>query len=373
MGCGGSKEPTNAAEVKSDPLARKRSITTMDTTVRLTERTRLDFKHVTADPEALEALMAFAAAEFSDENLLFWVEVRDAFLTLGGPSRRATPRETEEPYPVEPVGAEVDAVKLQPVADGIIKKYLLEDSAELPVTMSSAHQKLFKKKPSPGVYTYSLTMFDAVHKQVLRDIDNDVFKRFRLSDAAESLLRKKPMLAIGDPSQLFAQAHVQETLAELMAAALELAHCDRMTAWLVDGKSIFSVCSSMLGNAILKLPLGAGLAGKAAKTGQDVLVADASKEADFDFLFDQATGYKTQSVLCVAIRRDDSDAVQAVIQLLNKKGAQEGEVVPFSEDDATRIRARVGPPLLNAFEDVALDLVGAPAAAPAPAPAIATI
>eukprot|EP00966_Prymnesium_polylepis_P158863 3672310-Prymnesium_polylepis.1 len=44
--------------------------------------------------------MAFAAAEFSDENLLFWVEVRDAFLTLGGPSRRATPRETEEPYPV---------------------------------------------------------------------------------------------------------------------------------------------------------------------------------------------------------------------------------------------------------------------------------
>ena len=60
----------------------------------------------------------------------------------------------------------MDVAKLQPIADRIIKKYLLQDSAELPVTLSSAHQKLFKKKPAQGVYTYSLTMFDAVHKQV---------------------------------------------------------------------------------------------------------------------------------------------------------------------------------------------------------------
>jgi len=358
-GCGGSKpvgededgKPSSSSQPAApDPLKRRSSLSLIGADVRLTEKVVLDFDHVMADADGVDAMLEFAAAEFSDENMIFWVAVRD-YKRFAGTDRPGTPREGDEAAPAP----EVDAAALEEKASEIIEKYLAP-GAQIQVTLSSAHQKLFKKKPKPGVYEYSGTMFDKVHKQVYKDLKNDTFSRFKLSDKAEELVRKKPMLAVADPSEAFGNEKVQAELQELMRAAVDLAKCDRMTAYFVDGRSLFSVCSSMLGNAIIKIPTGKGLAGKAAKNGSDVLVEDAWEDPDFNRAIDEQTGYKTKSVLCVVIRRNEQ--VIAVVQMLNKKGEAEDQVATFTEDDAINIRDKVGPPLLNAFEDVALNVIG---------------
>ena len=285
----------------------------------------------------------------------FWTAVRDFKRLADINERPVTPRDGElvAPTPRSEVPVnEADKTAMQDAADAIITKHLMP-GAEAPVTLSAAHQKLFKKAPAPGVYEYSLAMFDKVEKAVYKDIKTDGFARFKLTDAAEALVRKNPVLAVEDPTESFGGESAQAQLKELAQAALELAKCDRMTFWLYNGRYLYSVGSTNLGNAIIKLPRGVGFAGKAAKSGEDVIVEDAWSDPAFNKSMDEKTGYKTKSVLCVVIRR--GDAVAAVVQMLNKKGAAENEVAFFTEEDARLIRKEVGPPLLACFDDVALN------------------
>jgi len=317
---------------------------------------------VIADSDGHAAILKFAGEELSDENMNFWTAIRD-FKMLGGvPEMQAMPgdaektSERESPRAPKTEAAAVDDDKLKEASDSIIKTYLME-GAEMAITVSGKLAAQFAKRPKAGVYDsmYSVTMFDQVHKAVHKDIKNDTFARFRLSNGAEELLRQKPMLAVADAAESFGNEKVQKELREIMNEAVTLAQCDRMTAYFVDKHRLFSVCSSMLGNSIIKIAVGKGLAGKAAKTGTDVMVEDAHSDPDFDSSIDLQTGYTTKSVLCVVIKREG--VVQAVVQVLNKKGDADGQVLPFTTQDADTIRENVGPPLLNAFEDVALNLV----------------
>lgn len=193
--------------------------------------------------------------------------------------------------------------------------------------------------------------------QLYTDLKNDVFRRFRSSDVAENLVRSNPLLAVGDPATAFNDAQVQLELHRLMDAAIGVAKYDRMTAFLVHDSHIYSVCSSKLGSAIMKIPKGVGFAGKAAESGEDILVDDASGYSDSDCPADRITGYMTKSILCVVLKR--ADVVQAVVQLLNKVLEDAPESTqPFTQHDATRVRLSIGPALLNVFEDVALHNVG---------------
>ncbi|KAL1521782.1 hypothetical protein AB1Y20_021435 [Prymnesium parvum] len=346
MGCAGSKD--NVRESQSDTvLLRRRFLNTCAPSVRLTERVLLDFHLVMADPDGVQAMLEFTASEMSDENMLFWKAVQE-FKLLGGPPEQPSPRKSLLPV-LDSIN--VDKAKLQEEADKIINTFLTPD-AETPVNISSAHAKMFKKKPAPGVYEYSLNMFDPVEIAVYKDLKNDTFRRFRLSDMAEALVRSKPLLACNDPSEAFSNSKVQEELQKLMRAASKIGNCDRMTAYMVQKTEMFSVCSTNLGNGVLRMPLGKGLAGTCARRGVDVIVNDVDDCAEFDKSVDKETGYTTKSIMCVVIKRNNS--VQAVIQLLNKLGNDGSE---FTQEEADLIRDKVGPPLLNLFEDVALQNV----------------
>lgn len=239
-------------------------------------------------------------------------------------------------------------------AADIINKYLCEGTesgGQLDAKVNS-----FKTPAGTGEYVYTLNMFDLVERAVYDTIKSDqaAFDQFRLSNEAEALVRRRPHLAVKDVSGVFGDEKVQADLQELMDAAIKVANCDRMTAWMVNNKQLFSVCASGLSNIILRITLGQGLAGCAARDQQDLIVPDAWQHPKFDKSFDEKTGYRTKSVLCVVIFRNAQ--LRAVVQLLNKKGAAEGEVANFTAHDAQQIRDKVGPPLLNAFEEVSLKL-----------------
>ena len=72
--------------------------------------------------------------------------------------------------------------------------------------------------------------------------------------------------------------------------------------------------------------LGEGLAGWVAQTGKVVYLRDAYDDPRFDRTWDERSGYRTRSLLCVPIL-DRDDQSLAVIQCLNKQGRS------FDEED----------------------------------------
>lgn len=71
---------------------------------------------------------------------------------------------------------------------------------------------------------------------------------------------------------------------------------------------------------------GEGIAGWAASTGRPAVVNDVHADRRFSSSFDDATGFRTQSVLCVPLQFEDRTL--GVLELINKKGG-----TPFDEQD----------------------------------------
>lgn len=81
----------------------------------------------------------------------------------------------------------------------------------------------------------------------------------------------------------------------------------------------------------------ANVASYAALTRQKVMVADAYEtSAGFDFsgtkAFDKRSGYRSKSFLTIPLEGKDADVI-GVLQLINAKDPETGEIVPFSSDD----------------------------------------
>lgn len=84
------------------------------------------------------------------------------------------------------------------------------------------------------------------------------------------------------------------------------------------------------------------IAGYVASTGAPVLIDDAyqipsDKPFGFNTAFDASTGYRTHSVACIALRQQ-SGAVSAVVQLINRRGPK-GGIVAFDAEQAEFISA----------------------------------
>ena len=83
----------------------------------------------------------------------------------------------------------------------------------------------------------------------------------------------------------------------------------------------------------IRLPLGHGISGRVAQTGEIINEADAWELPYFDRSFDLKNNFRTRSVLCVPITNRSGDRI-AVIQVINK--AAEGH---FDDGDAELLMA----------------------------------
>ena len=105
----------------------------------------------------------------------------------------------------------------------------------------------------------------------------------------------------------------------LVVARKEL-DVERGTLYFVDdaAQEIWSKVAEGLDVREIRLPIGKGLAGTVAQTGEPVILHDAYADPRFDQTLDRKSGYRTRSMLCVPIRNRDARIV-GVLQLLNKK------------------------------------------------------
>jgi putative ABC transport system ATP-binding protein len=120
----------------------------------------------------------------------------------------------------------------------------------------------------------------------------------------------------------------------------EILRADRSTLFLVDrerGELWSKVAENEGGRPLeIRVPIGAGIAGHVAATGETLNVTDAYAEPRFNPEVDRRTGYRTRSVLCVPIT-DTAGRTFAVAQLLNKADGQ-----AFGPEDERRFREFAG-------------------------------
>ena len=105
-------------------------------------------------------------------------------------------------------------------------------------------------------------------------------------------------------------------LVDLCAQAVDAERC---TFYIVDHdkKEIWARVAQRTATEI-RLPLGQGLAGQSALTGETINVPDAYADARFDRNIDLRTGFRTLNILVVPVWGSSSQTV-GVIQALNKR------------------------------------------------------
>jgi sigma-B regulation protein RsbU (phosphoserine phosphatase) len=139
-------------------------------------------------------------------------------------------------------------------------------------------------------------------------------------------------------------------LTELLELILRIARtevkADRGSVFLVDHKhnELWSIVASGLDHQEIRIPVGEGVAGRVAKTGEVVNVEDAYTLDFFDSRFDQKFNYRTKSLLSLPIRHHSGHIV-GVIQLLN---SQDGCFSPANVDFLSRLTGHMAMALENA-------------------------
>jgi putative nucleotidyltransferase with HDIG domain len=113
----------------------------------------------------------------------------------------------------------------------------------------------------------------------------------------------------------------------LMAdATTKLLGCDRATVFLVDLDKGEVWSKVAIGTGEIRFPVGRGIAGTVAATGETINIPDAYADPRFNPEPDRASGYRTQSLLTFPMRGHDGRVI-GVFQAVNKHGG------PFTADD----------------------------------------
>jgi len=86
---------------------------------------------------------------------------------------------------------------------------------------------------------------------------------------------------------------------------------------------------------IICVPIGVGIAGKVAETGELINCPDAYDHPDFQSEIDKSTGFRTKSVLCIPVENHEKDggtSVIGIVQAINRVNSK-GAIVPFNDED----------------------------------------
>lgn len=133
--------------------------------------------------------------------------------------------------------------------------------------------------------------------------------------------------------------HTSLDLGELLGLILDGARdgveADRGTVFLLsdDGTEIWSRIVRGEEALEIRLPIGKGIAGAVAQTGETIRIDDAYEDSRFDPSWDKKSGYRTREILCAPIRNRAGDIV-GVFQLLNKSGEAK-----FTDEDEQYLEA----------------------------------
>jgi len=147
--------------------------------------------------------------------------------------------------------------------------------------------------------------------------------------------------------QMAAERDLDNLLPLILSHAARVVSADRCSLFILDRErnELWSKVAQGAKSEI-RLPVGSGIAGTVAQTGSVINIEDAYQDERFNRSFDDATGYRTHTILAVPMR-DANGEVTGVIQALNK------DVGKFNAEDEELLLA-LGGQAASAIENALL-------------------
>jgi putative ABC transport system ATP-binding protein len=169
-----------------------------------------------------------------------------------------------------------------------------------------------------------LTAFAQMHrkgelKRHLQHLPDDQF----LHEVSDATSEFEGVLQTMDVANAEATRTLLDDVLEVAADRIRhLLRAERTTLYLFDPvrRELRSKIAHHVGDAPLdiRLPLGLGIAGRVAESGESMNIANPQSHPSFNPEVDRRTGFRTQSILCLPIR-DRAGVINGVAQVLNKQ------------------------------------------------------
>jgi len=112
---------------------------------------------------------------------------------------------------------------------------------------------------------------------------------------------------------------LDKLLGLILDSAVSSTDADRGTVYMVDAikQELWSKVLQGDNMVEIRLPMGKGIAGYVAQTGETINIPDAYSDPRFNPEVDKRSGYRTRNILCMPMRNKDGTII-GVFQLLNK-------------------------------------------------------
>ncbi|MBN2383505.1 protein kinase [bacterium] len=138
----------------------------------------------------------------------------------------------------------------------------------------------------------------------------------------------KLMAVLETHRSLSSTTSMENLLDVMLETAVREVNADRATLFIIDPKRqvLWSKISAGEKNMQIEIPLGKGIAGQVAQTGEVINIADAYSDPRFNQDIDKKTGYRTRNMLTVPLHSYRGE-IAGVLQLLNKSTGN------FSDED----------------------------------------
>jgi len=149
-----------------------------------------------------------------------------------------------------------------------------------------------------------------------------VERKIRAMGMEEELNRLRPLSGIYRVIKAMTTERKLESLLDVITKETQsILNCDRCSVFILDKqqKELWTqIAQGIDKQKQIRVPLSAAsIVSECARTAKQINIADAYKEEHFDPDFDRATGYHTNSILCVPMLNRHGDVI-GVFQALNK-------------------------------------------------------
>jgi putative ABC transport system ATP-binding protein len=167
--------------------------------------------------------------------------------------------------------------------------------------------------------------------------DDPARLRAELSVAARDTRRLLEALDLARDT--FFQRRLEELLLGTTRQLCAVLEAERASLFLLepDGQHLrLRIADAVQGQAPVRIPLGSGIAGAVALSGEPVRIDDAYADPRFNPAVDRQLGYRTRALLCAPVR-DRGGRVIGVAQVLNPLGRAH-----FDRTDLAELQASLG-------------------------------
>uniref|UniRef100_A0A3B5MQ25 Phosphodiesterase n=1 Tax=Xiphophorus couchianus TaxID=32473 RepID=A0A3B5MQ25_9TELE len=201
------------------------------------------------------------------------------------------------------------------------RRALLRKASSLPPTTAHILSALLESRVNVPQYAssaidYKYRLKETNEREFFLELVKDISNELDLTNLSYKILINVCILVDADRCSLFlveGPAHKRTLVSKFFD---------------VHSGTTVRPSSSTLNSNEVQVPWGKGIIGYVAEHGETVNISNAYEDHRFSDEIDKLTGYKTQTILCMAICNSDGDVI-GVVQAINKNPMG----TPFTEDD----------------------------------------